>query len=118
LKTPVARYIQKLADETERLNARDSIRQREIENLRTIVKKRTKRKKGKRVALKGHFHISTPELRDAVVIAEEETASRAKGKGGKVKNASYELDSEMKVEEEVGDESESEIEDCIVVDVG
>jgi hypothetical protein len=59
LKTPVVRYVRKLADESERSNTREIIRQREVTNLRTIAEARKERKKGKRAALKGHFHIST-----------------------------------------------------------
>jgi hypothetical protein len=51
--------------------------------------------KGKGVVLKGHFHISTQELCDAVVEAE----------------------SDRDIEEEAEDESESDIGDCIIVDV-
>jgi hypothetical protein len=79
MKTPVARYVRKLADETERLSTREIIRQREVTNLRGIAEARKERKKGKRAALKGHFHISTQELRDAVVVAKKETATRKKG---------------------------------------
>jgi hypothetical protein len=77
LNTPVNRYVRKLAEETERLNTRDTIRKRETENLRAIIKTRKERKKGKRLALKGQFHISTEELRAAVVAAEKETKEQA-----------------------------------------
>ena len=68
LNTPVTRYVRKLAEETERLSTRNTIRKRESENLRAIINTRKERKKGKRIALKGQFHISTEELRAAVVL--------------------------------------------------
>jgi hypothetical protein len=50
-------------------------------NLRSITKKRTARTKGKRVVLKGHFHISKQELCDVVVEAEKARKKQAKTKG-------------------------------------
>jgi hypothetical protein len=118
LNTPTTRYVQKLADETERLNTRDTIRKRETENLRAIIKTRKERKKGKRAVLKGQFHISTEELRTGVVAAEKETKARVGKKGKKKgKDISYEVESEEEVEEDIQEEIDSDIEDCIIVDV-
>jgi hypothetical protein len=75
LNTPTKRYINKLADETERLNTRNKLQQRETDNLRNIIQKRREQKKGKRAVLKGQFHISTEELRSQVVEAEAATAT-------------------------------------------
>ena len=60
--------------------------------------------KGKRVVLKGHFHISTQELYDAVVEAEKETKRQA-GKRAKTKGKanSYRARSEEDIEEEEAD---------------
>jgi hypothetical protein len=116
--TPVRRYIRKLATGTEQLRAKSIVHQHDKNNLRSITKKRTTRTKGKRVILKGHFHISTQELHDAVVEAEKDTKSRVKKKVKTKKRAiSYESENEEEDEEEAEDESESEIEDCIIVDV-
>ena len=41
--------------------------------MRAIIKTRRERKKGKRAALKGHFHITTEELCASVIAAEEAT---------------------------------------------
>jgi hypothetical protein len=70
------------------------------------------------VVLKGHFYISTQELCDAVVEAEKATKRQA-GKRAKTKGKTdlYETKSEGDVEEEDQDKSESEIGDCIIVDV-
>ncbi|KFY67725.1 hypothetical protein V497_00248 [Pseudogymnoascus sp. VKM F-4516 (FW-969)] len=75
LTTPTKRYINKLADETERLNTRHILQQRETANLRNIIQKRRAQNKGKRAVLKGQFHISTEELRSQVVEAEAATAA-------------------------------------------
>jgi hypothetical protein len=116
--TPVRRYIRKLAIGTEQLRAKSIVHQHDANNLRSIVKKRITRAKGKRVVLKGHFHISTQELHDAVVEAEKNTKIRAKKKVKTKRRAiSYKSESEEEGEEEAMDESESEIGDCIVVDV-
>ncbi|KAK9482876.1 hypothetical protein V1527DRAFT_454610, partial [Lipomyces starkeyi] len=79
--------------------------------------KRKTRTKGKRVVLKGHFHISTQELHDAVVAAEIETQQHARKKVKKRGKAiSYEAKSEEDTEEEGKEDIESDIEDCIIVD--
>jgi hypothetical protein len=76
------------------------------------VKARTERKKGKRAGLKGHFHISTKELRDAVIEAEKETVGKQKkGKEIRQKEASYEPESENEIREEVDDELDSDIDE-------
>ena len=77
LNTLTTRYIQKLADETERQNTRIFLQQREVDNLRAITQTRRKQNKGKRAVLKGHFHISTKNLRSQVVAAESSTQQRA-----------------------------------------
>ncbi|KFY93533.1 hypothetical protein V498_04362, partial [Pseudogymnoascus sp. VKM F-4517 (FW-2822)] len=75
LNTPTKRYINKLADETERLNTRNTLQKRECDNLRSIIQKRREQNKGKRAVLKGQFHISIEELRSQVVEAEAATAT-------------------------------------------
>jgi hypothetical protein len=72
------RYIRRLVDETERLNTRNILQQRETDNLRAIIQKRRAQNKGKRVILKGKFHISTEELQLQVVEAEVATATTTK----------------------------------------
>ena len=80
LNTPTKRYIHKLADETERLNTRHILQQRETDNLRSIIQKRRAQNKGKRAVLKGQFHISTEELRSQVAEAEAATIATQKSK--------------------------------------
>ncbi|KFY68256.1 hypothetical protein V496_01176 [Pseudogymnoascus sp. VKM F-4515 (FW-2607)] len=52
-----------------------TLQKRECDNLRSIIQKRRVQNKGKRVVLKGQFHISTEELRSQVVEAEAATAT-------------------------------------------
>jgi hypothetical protein len=73
------------------------------ENLRSIIKTRRARKKGKRAILQGVFHISTAEICGSVVAAEAETAARSKK--GKAKAVIIESESE---EEEPEEEPEEE----------
>jgi hypothetical protein len=63
-------------------------------------------------AKKGHFHISTEELRNAVVEAKKETVGkRRKGKEIRQKEALYEPESEIEIREGVDDELESDIDE-------
>jgi hypothetical protein len=75
LNTPTKRYIHKLVDETEKLNTRYILQQRETDNLRLIIQKRRAQNKGKRAILKGQFHVSTEELPSQVAEAEAATAA-------------------------------------------
>jgi len=116
--TPIRKYIRKLASGTEQLRAKSIVYQHDANNLRSIIKKRTTRTKGKRVVLKGHFHISTQELHKAVVAAKLDTKTRAKKRVGiKGRAMSYEAKSEEHIKEEAIDKPKSEIKDCIIVDV-
>jgi GTPase involved in cell partitioning and DNA repair len=115
--TPVRKYIRKLTTGTEQLQAQSIVHQHDAKNLRSIIKKRKTRTKGKRVILKGHFHISTQELCDAVVEAEKATKRQVKKKvKTKAKADSYETQSDGDIEGEGQEESESESDDCIIVD--
>jgi hypothetical protein len=78
--TPVRQYIQKLTAGTEQLRAQSIVHRHDANNLRSIIKKRATRKKGKRVILKGHFHISTQELYNTVIEAEKATKKQARKK--------------------------------------
>lgn len=59
IRTPIRQYIQKLTIGTEQLQAKSIVYQHNTNNLPSILKKRTIGKKGKRVVLKGYYHIST-----------------------------------------------------------
>jgi hypothetical protein len=115
--TLVQTYIQKLTVASEQLRARSIVHQLDPNNLRSIMKRRTVYTKGKRVVLKGHFHITTQELCDAVIEAEKATQNLTKKKR-KTKNKRTSLDTEIDeyIEEELREQSESDSGSCIVVD--
>jgi len=116
--TPVRQYIRKLTTGSEQLQARSIVHQHDANNLRSIIKKRSTRIKGKRVVLKGHFHISTQELCDAVVEAENDTKRRADKRGKKSSSSiSSKVEIDNDYEEEARDQFDSDTEDCIIVDV-
>jgi len=105
------RYIHKLADETERLNTRSILQQRETDNLRSIIQKRRAQNKGKRAVLKGQFHISTEELRSQVAEAEAATATQ-KSKRSTTPQAT------TSIIDLIDDESEEELYDSDIDELG
>ena len=88
--TPVRQYIQKLIAGTEQLLAQTIVHQHGANNLRSIIKKRKTRMKGKRVVLKGHFYVFTQELLNAEKETKRRARKRAETKG---KTDSYETES-------------------------
>lgn len=91
--TPVRQYIRKLTTGTEQIRARSVVHQHDANNLRSIIKKRTIRTKGKRVVLKDHFHISTQELCDTVIKTGKATKRQARKRTKtKDKTDSYETE--------------------------
>ena len=113
LNTPTKRYIHKLADETERLNTRHILQQRETDNLRSIIQKRREQNKGKRAILKGQFHISTEELQSQV--AEAEAATRAISQKSKISTTPQVTTSVIDL---IDDESEEEQFDSDIDELG
>jgi len=111
LNTPTTRYIRRLADETERLNTRHFLHEREVDNLRSIIQKRRAQTKGKRAILKGQFHISTKELRSQVVEAEAATAASQKSKTTTVPLHTNEVISTQIDEEDEEEEYESDLDE-------
>jgi hypothetical protein len=118
LDSPLRRYVTKLADGAEQLTTRHIINKSETNKLRSIIQLRKRRSKGKRVLLRGHFHVSTAELRDAVIQAELDTRKKSKQSDNKKrKNALNDTESDEEVAEDMDEEFDTDIEDCIVVDV-
>ena len=114
--TPIRQYIRKSTTRAKQLQAHTIVHQHNANNLRSIIKKHTTRKKGKRVVLKGHFHISTQELCNVVVQAEKETKKQVKGKGKKKGKAIiYKTESDKDEEEEAEDQIETNTEDYIII---
>jgi hypothetical protein len=118
LETPVRRYISKLATGAEQLTTRHIINKCESDKLRSIIHTRKSRAKGKRFILKGHFHVSTAELRDAVAQAELATLRQAKKCDNKKgKKTLIDTESSNDDAQDTDADIDSDIEDCIVVDV-
>lgn len=68
--------------------------------------------------MKSHFYISTQELYNAIILVEKATKERAsKKRKTKGKEILEEAEIDGDTEEEAEDESESEIGDCIIIDV-
>jgi hypothetical protein len=68
--------------------------------------------KGKRAILKGQFHISTEELRDAVVAAEQDIVGKVKKSGnGKSKEDINKVAIDVDVEEDIEKEYDSDIDE-------
>ena len=83
-----------------------------------IKKKHIARTEGKRVVLKGYFHVSSQELCDVLAKAKKATKEQAK-KNAKTKGKTnpYKTKSEGDIEEKAKDESDSKIGDYIMVDI-
>ena len=104
LNTPTTRYIRKLVDETERLNTRHFLHEREVDNLRSIIQKRREQTKGKRAILKGQYHISTEDLRSQVVEAEAATTAASQ----KSKTTTVPLHTNGVISTQIDEEDEEE----------
>ncbi|OAF59573.1 hypothetical protein VC83_04036 [Pseudogymnoascus destructans] len=106
--TPVWAYIQKLTVASEQLQT-SIVYQLDASNLRLVMKRCAVRTKGKRVILKGHFHVSTQELCDVVVEVEKATQNLSKKKR-KTKDKRVSSDDEIDeyIKEEAGEQSESD----------
>ncbi|MBN6743352.1 hypothetical protein JKG47_23415, partial [Acidithiobacillus sp. MC6.1] len=89
---------------------RSILYQHDASNLRSIIKQRATRTKGKRVVLKGYFYISTQELYNAIIAAEKATKKqKEKKKKTKAKVKLYEAKDKEEVEEEGQDKSKNKI---------
>ena len=70
------------------------------------------------MVLKDYFYISTQELYNTIITAEKVTKKQAEEKRKtKAKVSLYKTENKEEVEEEGQDNSESKIEDCIIVNV-
>ena len=83
------RYISRLTETSERLEAKNAILCKEKADKDTVLQKRKAVKTGKRLVLKGVVLVSTSEFRDKVKAAEAESAAKAKSKGIVVLLATY-----------------------------
>ena len=109
-------YAKDLTNTTERLAAQVTILRKKRESQNAVLKSRRQRS-GKRSAIKGSFLLSTAEIRDKVIAAENETARKKALKTTTPKRKRPATPSED--EEESGEEStidsDSSASDCIMV---
>ena len=118
LLTLVYQYIRKLALGTKKLQVQTIVYQHNAINLWSILQKCKTCTNGKRVALKGHFLVSTQDLYDIVVAAKKATKERASKKAKRNgKKKTNKAGVEANDREEAKDESGSENRVCIIVDI-
>jgi hypothetical protein len=96
---------------SEQLQAHNTILAKENKSLRDILAARKERESGKRIILKGKFIVSTEEVYQALLEAQEK--ADAKGKKGNTKKK--DKDEFLSIEEEKVEELEILESDCIVV---
>jgi len=119
--TPVKTHGRRLSRITERLYAENAILRKENSELKTQIRKRKERTKGKRLVLKNIYAIATEEVQQALAAAQRATREgRKKGKQRKSKQRKRVSSSEEEEEEEEDAEDESEeegveMQDCIEV---
>jgi hypothetical protein len=114
--TPARIHGRRISNIAERLQAENTILKRENAQLRSITNKRKERASGKRLVLKGKVLVSTEEVRQKLIEAEEAIkTSRSKMQR---KNRPEPLRRNQRVEDDSSDESAEEVEeiqDCIEV---
>jgi len=88
---------------TEQLRARSIIYQYDINNLKSIIKKRKTRTKGKRVVLNSHFLISTQKLYNIIIAAEKDTKKQTNKKMKKEEKKTNKTKNRTKSKREASD---------------
>ncbi len=78
LTSPAKRYVSKLADVSERMEARLTIVEKEAKEKGVLLAARKRQQTGKRLVIKDQIILSTKEIRDGVKAAEAETAAKKK----------------------------------------
>ena len=111
--SPAKRYAKRMTRALETTQSELITIRKEFAEQRELLQTRKKRKKGKRVALKGKFVFSTQEVLDIVKEAEEETAAKKSRKPRRKRSISVEIEEdEVEELENVSSDSES---NCIIV---
>ena len=111
--SPAKRYAERMTRALETTQSELITIRKELTEQTELLQARKKRKKGKRVALKGKFVFTTQEVLDIVKAAEEETAAKKCRKRLRKRSISVEIEEDEEDElENVSSDSES---DCIVV---
>ncbi|KAH0537568.1 hypothetical protein FGG08_005634 [Glutinoglossum americanum] len=117
LDTPARSYATNLTYTSERLATQVTILRKEKKDQESILRKRQKRQSGKRAAVRGHFMLSTVEIRNNVQAAEEETAWKKAPQQATRKCKRQETPSEDEEDsiDSSSDSEDSSCSDCIVV---
>jgi hypothetical protein len=113
LETPVKRYIERSGAAFERTTSEVAILRKENTEFRELLRIRKKRKKGKRVAIKGKFVFNTQEILELVEEAEAETSKRKLKKKRTTRATTPEIESEQ--EEDIEENISESRSDCIIV---
>jgi hypothetical protein len=113
LETPVKRYIERSGAAFERTTSEVAILRKENTEFRELLRIRKKRKKGKRVAIKGKFVFNTQEILELVEEAEAETSKRKLKKKRTTRATTPEIESEQ--EEDIEEDMSESGSDCIIV---
>jgi hypothetical protein len=113
LETPVKRYIERSGAAFERTTSEVAILRKENTEFRELLRIRKKRKKGKRVAIKGKFVFNTQEILELVEEAEAETSKRKLKKKRTTRATTPEIESEQ--EEDIEENISESGSDCIIV---
>ena len=111
--TPVKRYIERSEAAFERTTSEVAILRKENTEFRELLRIRKKRKKGKRVAIKGKFVFNTQEILELVEEAEAETSKRKLKKKRTMRATTPEIES--KQEEDIKEDVSESGSDCIIV---
>ncbi|KAL8919104.1 MAG: hypothetical protein Q9172_005134 [Xanthocarpia lactea] len=98
LTSPAKRYISKLADVSERIEAQLAIAEKEAKEREVLLQARKRQRTGKKLVIKDPIILSTKEIRDGVKAAEAETEAKKTKKGKKGKT----------IEDQVGNASGDE----------
>ncbi|KAH0541545.1 hypothetical protein GP486_008707 [Trichoglossum hirsutum] len=116
LDTPARRYAKNLTHTSEQLAAQVAILRKENKDQKAILYKRRKQS-GKRAVVKGHFMLSTAEIRDNIQEMEKETVRKKATQPTTRKRKRQETPPEDEEEymESSSDSNLSDMSDCIVV---
>ncbi|KAI9773651.1 MAG: hypothetical protein M1840_006925 [Geoglossum simile] len=117
LDTPARKYAKGLTKATKRLAVQVAILRKERNDQKEVLSKRRKQRSGKKAVIKGHFILTTAEIRDQVIAAELETLHKKACKEAPKKRKQQVTTLEDEVESvESTEESNSSFSDCIRVE--
>ena len=115
LSSPSRQYAVGLAEIAENLATQVSILEKHNKMQEAILNNQKIKKSGKRMALKGHFILSTKEILEKIRKAEEETARRSKTTTSRRGQKRKRPETPSEDEEESSCDGDSNASDCIVV---